>query len=72
MRKLKLVFLAIIRLWNSNIWDGRDIWRLRRENKHVYRILVRKSEGKRLLGRPERSLEDIEMGSKGIGWKELD
>jgi len=33
---------------------------------------VRKSEGKRLLGRPKWSLEYIEIGSKGIGWKELD
>jgi hypothetical protein len=33
---------------------------------------VRKSEGKRLLGIPMRSLEDNEIGSKGIGWKELD
>jgi hypothetical protein len=38
----------------------------------VYRVLVRKSEGKRLLGRTKRSLEDTEIGSKGIGWKELD
>jgi hypothetical protein len=56
---------------NNLRWEG-YIWKIRRTNKQVYSILVRKSEGKRLLGRLKRSLEGTEIGSKGKGWKELD
>ena len=43
----------------------------------VYRVLVGKSEGKRLLGRPRRRWEDNikmdlqEVGCGGMGWIEL-
>jgi hypothetical protein len=41
--------------------------------KNSYRILVRKPEGKRLLGRPSSSWKDnIEMGLWDIGWLRVD
>ena len=47
------------------------------ERRGVYRDLVRKSEGKRLLGRPRRKWENNirmglqEVGCEGIDWIEL-
>ena len=47
------------------------------ERRGVYRIFVGKPEGKRLLGRPRRKLEDDntmdlqEMGCGGMDWTEL-
>jgi hypothetical protein len=47
------------------------------EGRDVYRILVGKPEGKRLLGRPRLRWEDNinmdlqEMGCGGIGWIEV-
>jgi hypothetical protein len=45
------------------------------EERGVYRILVRKREGKRPLGRPRRRWEDImdlrEVGCRGTDWIEL-
>jgi hypothetical protein len=47
------------------------------ERRDVYRILVRKPEGKRPLGRPRRRWEDniktdlLEVGFGGMGWIEL-
>jgi hypothetical protein len=39
------------------------------EGRNVYRVLVRKPEGKRPLGRPRRSWEDgIKMELREIGW----
>jgi hypothetical protein len=45
--------------------------------RHVYRVLVGKSEGKRPLGRPRRGLEDPikmdvqDVGCGGIDWIEM-
>jgi hypothetical protein len=47
------------------------------ETRGVYRVLVRKSEGKRPLGRPRRRWEDNnkmvlqEVGCGGVDWMEL-
>jgi hypothetical protein len=39
------------------------------ENKNAYRILVRKPEGKRQLGRPRRRwVDNIKMDLREIGW----
>jgi hypothetical protein len=39
------------------------------EGRNVYRVLVRKIEGKRPLGRPRRRWEDgIKMDPREIGW----
>jgi hypothetical protein len=41
-----------------------------KEKRNVYRLLVGKREGKRLLGRPRRSCVDItEMGLEEIGMR---
>jgi hypothetical protein len=46
------------------------------ENRNVYRLLVGKPEGKRLLGRSRRKwVDNIKMdlaGSGSIGWRGLD
>jgi len=40
------------------------------EMRGVYRILVEKPEGKRLLGRPRHRLEDnIKMDLQEVGWR---
>ena len=47
------------------------------ERRGVYRVLVGKPEGKKLLGRPRRRWEDNikmdiwEMGCGGVDWVEL-
>jgi hypothetical protein len=47
------------------------------ERRGVYRILVRKPQGKRPLGRPRRKWEDnikmdlLEVGCGGMDWIEL-
>jgi hypothetical protein len=47
------------------------------EGRGVYRVLIGKPEGKRLLGRPRRRWEDNikvdlqEVGCRGMGWIEL-
>jgi hypothetical protein len=47
------------------------------EKRNIYRILVGKAEGKRLLGRPRRRWVDTikmdlrERGWGGIGWIDL-
>jgi hypothetical protein len=43
------------------------------ENRSVYRVLVRKSEGKRPLGEPRRRWEDGSSGSGmgGMDWIEM-
>jgi len=47
------------------------------EKRGVYRVLVRKPEGKRPLGRPRHRWEDNikrdlqEVGCGGVGWIEL-
>jgi hypothetical protein len=47
------------------------------ERRGVYRVLVRKPEGKRPLGRPRRRFEDNikmnlqEVGCGGVDWIEL-
>jgi hypothetical protein len=43
------------------------------EKKTAYRILVRKPEGKRPLGRPRRRwLDNIKMDLREIGWDGMD
>jgi hypothetical protein len=45
----------------------------RRQKRNAYRILVRKPEGKRLLGRPRcRWVDSIKMGLREIGWCGID
>ena len=40
------------------------------ERRVVYRVLVRKPEGKRPLGRPRRRWEDnIKMDLQEVGWE---
>jgi hypothetical protein len=39
--------------------------------RSAYKILARKSQGKRLLGRPRRK-RDIRIDSKKIGWEGVD
>jgi hypothetical protein len=56
-------------------WDG-HVARLE-EGRGVYRVLVGRSEGKRLLGRPRRRWEDNikldlrEIGIDGANWIQL-
>jgi hypothetical protein len=39
------------------------------ERRGAYRVLVEKTEGKRSLGRPRRSLEDnVKMDFQDLGW----
>jgi hypothetical protein len=38
------------------------------EKRNAYRILVRKSKGKRPLGRPRHKSDDIKMDLREIGW----
>jgi hypothetical protein len=41
--------------------------------RNIYRILVRKLKGKRLLGRTRHKWEDdIAMNLRGIGWEVVD
>jgi hypothetical protein len=40
--------------------------------KPAYRILMRKPEGKRPLGRPRRRWADIKMDLKEIRWASMD
>jgi hypothetical protein len=43
------------------------------EERNVYRVLMRKPEGKRPLGRPRRRWEDgIKMDLMEIGWGSVD
>jgi hypothetical protein len=43
------------------------------EKRNAYRILVGKSEGKRLLGRPRRRwVDNIKMDLGEIGWDGMD
>jgi hypothetical protein len=43
------------------------------EKMYTYGILVRKSEGKRPLGRPRcRWVDNIKMGLREIGWGGMD
>jgi hypothetical protein len=43
------------------------------ERRGVYRVLVRKTEGKRLLGRHRLRWEDnIEMDLQEMGWGDMD
>jgi hypothetical protein len=43
------------------------------EERKVYKVLVGKPEGKRLLGRPKRRWEDgIRMDLREIGWGSVD
>jgi hypothetical protein len=39
---------------------------------NAYRVLVRKPEGKRPLGRPRQRGEDIRMDLREIGWEFVD
>jgi hypothetical protein len=43
------------------------------EKRNAYRILVRKAEGKRPLGRPRhRWVDNIKMDLREIGWDGMD
>jgi hypothetical protein len=43
------------------------------EKRNAYRILVRKSEGKKQLGRPRRRwVDNIKMNFREIGWGGMD
>jgi hypothetical protein len=43
------------------------------EKRNAYRILLRKPEGKRSLGRPRhRWVDNIRMDLRGIGWDGVD
>jgi hypothetical protein len=43
------------------------------EKRKAYRILVRKPEGKRPLGRPRRrKVDNVKMGLREIGWDGVD
>jgi hypothetical protein len=40
------------------------------ERRVVYRVLVRKPQGRRRLGRPRGQMEDTEMDLQEVGWVE--
>jgi hypothetical protein len=42
------------------------------EMRNSYRVLVGKPEGKRSLGRPRRTWEDIKMNLGETGWDRMD
>jgi hypothetical protein len=42
------------------------------ERRGVYRILVGRPEGRRPLGRPRHSWEDIKMDLLEVGWDSMD
>jgi hypothetical protein len=42
------------------------------EKRNVYRLLVGKPEGKRLLGRPRHRWVDIKMDLGEVGWGDVD
>jgi hypothetical protein len=42
------------------------------ENRNAYRILVGKPEGKRPLGRPRHSWNNIKMDVREMGWGGMD
>jgi hypothetical protein len=43
------------------------------ERRGVYKILVRRYEGRRALGRPRRRWDDsIKMGLREVGWEVID
>jgi hypothetical protein len=61
---------SIIRIIKSRrmIWAG-HVARIRGEKRKAYKILVRKPEGKRPLGRPGSRWEDnIRIHLREIGW----
>jgi hypothetical protein len=63
-------------LYNTTVRRAGHVAR-KAEGRGVYRVLVRKSEGRRLLGRPRRRWEDnIRMNLREVGfwcvdWMEL-
>jgi hypothetical protein len=43
-----------------------------REKRNIYRVLVRKTEGKKTVGRPRRRWEhNIKVGLQDAGWEEV-
>ena len=42
------------------------------ERKGAYRVLMEKSGGKRLLGRPGRWEENIKIDLQEVGWRGID
>jgi hypothetical protein len=70
--------VEVIGSWDLVKEDEMDrAWSTHGAKKTAYRVLVRKPEGKRPLGRPRRSWEDIikkdlrEIGWGGMDWIEL-
>jgi hypothetical protein len=45
---------------------------MNREKRSAYRLLVRKPEGKRLLGRPRCRWVDVRMSLGEVGWCDVD
>jgi hypothetical protein len=43
-----------------------------REMRNAYKILVRKPEGQRPLGKPGHTWEDIRMDPKTVAWESVD
>jgi hypothetical protein len=63
---------SIIRIIKSRRMRWEDHVARMREKRNAYRLLVRKSEGKRPLGRQRRRWEDnIEMDLE-MGWGDVD
>jgi hypothetical protein len=60
---------SIIRMINSPRMGGAGHVARMGANRNAYRILVGKSDGKRLLGRPRRGwVDNIKMDLREIGW----
>jgi len=43
-----------------------------RDRRGAYRVLVRKPEGKRPLGRPRRRWDNIKIDLQEVGWGSMD
>ena len=43
-----------------------------RERRGAYRVLIRKPEGKRPLGRPRRRWDNIKIDLQEVGWGSMD
>jgi hypothetical protein len=65
-------FRSIIRMIKSGVRWAEHVAR-RGETRNIYKILVRKPEGKRPLGRPRsRWVDNIKMDVREIEWNGMD